>query len=150
MRRTLKSSGALAALRMACMAASADCRTTHSLHAQMLYLAWFDRLSMPLLCFILPAQSLELAGTHMPSSALPALSGLRHLEDLMVDLTHCQHLTTEELEGALCVLCKEVSRALQLVEVRTNSVLMDTGACRHAVAEQVEAWGRHTLSIRIR
>ncbi len=88
---------------------------------------------------MLPLQALTLLDTHVPPSALHALTGLQQLETLTLDLKHCAHLTTDGLAATLCLLCRGV-RTLREVTVMTKSELLDADACVDAVVEQLEAW----------
>ncbi len=95
-------------------------------------------------CWCWCVQDLELA--HTPTSALHALTGLQRLESLTLDLTHCEHLTTDELEAALCLLCKGVP-SLKRVTASCSSSSLSTDACRQSVEGQLAAWGRPTPSM---
>ncbi len=93
-----------------------------------------------LLATLVCLQELSLWNTNLPLGALHALTGLQELQELQLDLTHLDQLTTEELAHVLCVLCREIS-TLEAVEVATESSAVDVGKCEGAVRAQLAAWG---------
>ncbi len=80
----------------------------------------------------------------MAPTALYALTGLQQLEELRLDLTHCTHLTTDELAALLCLLCRGI-QTLASVSVDTKSSEVDLLACRTLVWGQLAAWGSRRL-----
>lgn len=84
-------------------------------------------------------QVLSLWCTDVPVAALHALTGLKELATLKLDLLHCDQLTTEELASVLCTLCYEIGGIVNLGVV-TDSRLLDVEECEELVLEQVDQW----------
>ncbi len=94
-------------------------------------------------------QCLELHEVWMPVAALPSLAGLARAKSLTVDLGRLGDVMPEELEAAVCLLCRQAGGELWELNVITESSFVDTNACRAAVERQLAAWGRAPMSINI-
>lgn len=96
-----------------------------------------SRLRVPL-C----AQKLVLKCTHVPMSALFALTSLQQLAEVHLDLSHFSYIAEEELVGLLSLLIRQV-RALGAVEVAVTAAAHQEGLEHFfsSVQEQLEAWG---------
>lgn len=94
-------------------------------------------------------QCLELRDVWMPVSSLPSLAGLTRAKSLTADLSRVGDVMPEELEAAVCLLCKQASSELWELNVITESTFVNINMCQAAVMRQLGAWGRAAMSIKI-
>ncbi len=62
------------------------------------------------------------------------------LERLTLDLTYCLSLHTDDLTASLALLCRAIP-SLSVVEVTTDSVQLNAGACVQSAGQLLARWG---------
>ncbi len=85
-------------------------------------------------------QELVLKRTHVPLSALLALTDLQQLSKLYLDLSHMDYIAAEDLSALLSMLCREI-RTLKDIDVAVADGALDEETNTWGLYEQLEAWG---------
>ncbi len=97
---------------------------------------------LPYTCPVVHIQELVLKRTHVPLSALLALTDLQQLSKVYLDLSHMDHISGEDLHAILSMLCLEIRTLKDIsIQVAYGALDDDEDEGTWDLHEQLEAWG---------